>query len=473
MNSTDIFAMRRSGQKAEALAAVREHYPANREDEWYLRAYAWCLYDHVKDLGQRHVSKRISLSELNTAMDAAYREFMGFGRQIRMDSSFTMMTHAALKVHKDWTHFLGFAWWVKTPDFHEDPPQNTDESKSEEFEPIRDRFIRAVASAAVQHRSNAAIKPEWVQWGISLLDSALAEGSNDIWLTYYKSTLAFEEGKHEEALRLISTVVRRQQKATWAWNRLAELLESSCLEDALTCLIHAANVVHEEQEVAKVRVQLARKLKDRNRLEEAAMQVNLALQYRTKGGYSIGGMLREFSESTWYRSQVDANTMRDLPDVTTAAKKILNSLDKSNLTYKTGWIDHHNRTKHVCIVRTDSETVHLVQHEAHPQCVDWEPGLLVDMGFKPKVKSPLDIRLSEATDIPGICVRKTGPYSRVPGKTFGFIKAGGKDIFIPPELATQTGAELLNEASCLAVMAKDMKKNTPSPGKPSNGCILQ
>ena len=46
----EVFALRKADKLAEALKHARDLYDSNAEDEWAVRALAWCLYDEVKRL---------------------------------------------------------------------------------------------------------------------------------------------------------------------------------------------------------------------------------------------------------------------------------------------------------------------------------------------------------------------------------------------------------------------------------------
>ncbi|HBT31935.1 MAG TPA: hypothetical protein DEB15_03415, partial [Pusillimonas sp.] len=79
MSSKEIFALRKQGRIAEALEMARAEYQKDTDDIWFLRAYAWPLYDHVKQLVDAYEAKRLSPTALNERMTPYMREFARMG----------------------------------------------------------------------------------------------------------------------------------------------------------------------------------------------------------------------------------------------------------------------------------------------------------------------------------------------------------------------------------------------------------
>lgn len=64
MDSKEIFALRRAGKSAEALEVARASLLGHENDLWFLRAYAWAIYDHAKKIVEDHEQKRLSDSAM-------------------------------------------------------------------------------------------------------------------------------------------------------------------------------------------------------------------------------------------------------------------------------------------------------------------------------------------------------------------------------------------------------------------------
>ena len=124
VSSKEIFALRKQGRIAEALEMARAEYQKDTDDIWFLRAYAWPLYDHVKQLVDAYEAKRLSPTALNERMTPYMREFARMGNPLRGDSAFSQMIRLAGKASKDWNDFLAFAKWAGINDFAEEDKAN-------------------------------------------------------------------------------------------------------------------------------------------------------------------------------------------------------------------------------------------------------------------------------------------------------------------------------------------------------------
>lgn len=47
-DTREIFSLRKQGQIDAALTMARDYYELNKNDDWAVKAYAWCLYDKIK-----------------------------------------------------------------------------------------------------------------------------------------------------------------------------------------------------------------------------------------------------------------------------------------------------------------------------------------------------------------------------------------------------------------------------------------
>lgn len=67
MSAQEIFALRRQGNCEQALQLARQEFinTANQQDEWFIRAYAWVLYDFANKIAQNYKNNRISSTQLN------------------------------------------------------------------------------------------------------------------------------------------------------------------------------------------------------------------------------------------------------------------------------------------------------------------------------------------------------------------------------------------------------------------------
>lgn len=459
MSANEISALRKP-RPAEALEMARSEYPENAGDIWFLRAYSWVLYDHVKKLVDSYDAKQLSSAALTGKLSPYMREFAKIGGPLRKDSAFSQMLRLAGKVSKDWQQFLGFARWAGVNDFSEDDKAPFVNAQGKTIDSLEKRFTRAICREAAVKAVDPQSNQEIVGWGLTILEQALRKEPNDQWLNYYQSKLHLAQGETNLAIKRLVPVLRRQSRAAWPWALLGEILEATRPEDALCCYAHATQLAREEQEVAKVRIHLAQRLSLLGRFNEAAQQASLALKYREQHGYKVPQELQQLLASGWYQEAVAKNSLQHLPNVDTSTKALLQELDQKILTYTPGVIDHINAEKAFSYVATGANTGCGLLHRKFPQITELAPGTLVEVGRAEPEGPPLDWRLSEASMLPGLCETLSGSLERSEGKDLAFICTTGEKISVPPTLAKEFSLGQRYDVSCLAIRRTNRQGKT-------------
>lgn len=460
MSSKEIFALRKQGLTSDALEMARAEYQENSADVWFLRAYAWCLYDHVKQLVDTYEAKQLSPTGLNSRMTPYMREFARMGNPLRGDTAFSQMIRLAGKASKDWQDFLVFARWVGISDFAEEDQKNFVNEQGKSIDSLKTRFIRAICRETVAKASTNPAEHELISWGQEILAQTLQESPNDQWLNYYQSKLHLINGQLDLAIKFLAPVVRRQSKAAWPWALLGEILENTRPDDAITCFAYATQLAREEQEVAKVRIHLAQRLSLAGRFNEAAKQANLAQQYREQHGFKVPQELQQLLASDWYQQAVGNDSLQPLPKVDAAARALLQELDRQSLVYTRGVIDHINSEKALSYVATGANSGVGLSHRKFPAVEKLLPGTVVEIGRSEPNGPPLDWRISEATELAGLCQTFTGILVRQEGKDFAFIRSTPNDIFVPPMLAKRFEPGQTHNVSCLAIRRTNKQGKT-------------
>ena len=292
------------------------------------------------------------------------------------------------------------------------------------------------------------------------MEQALQDEPNDQWLNYYQSKLHLANGEPDLAIKRLTPVLRRQSRAAWPWALLGEILEIEHPQDVLTCYAHATQLAREEQEVAKVRIHLAQRLALVGRFNEAAHQANLALQYREQHAYKVPQELHQLLASDWYQQALANNSLQPLPKAESSARALLQQLDRQNLTYTRGVIDHINTEKALSYVATGAATGFGLLHNKFPTVADLLPGTVVEIGRAEPDGHPLDWRLSEASELAGLCQTFTGSLIRQEGKDFAFIRSTPEDIFVPPMLTKNFEQGQTHNVSCLAIRRTNKQGKT-------------
>ena len=459
MSSSDIFALRKQGNSRQALEVARREFGDGSSDIWLLRAYAWVLYDHAKQCIEAYETKSLSPTAMSAELSGYMREFANMGNPLRSDTAFSQMIRLAGKASKDWQEFLLFARWAGVNDFSADDraPYTTDDGKT--IDSLEKRFIRAICRETAAKTSDSQADRDLIDWGQSILDQALRSDPNDQWLNYYQSKLHLARGESELAIKRLAPVLQRQSRAAWPWSLLGEIFEGSRMSDAITCYGYATQVAREEQEVGKTRIYLAQILSRASRFEEAAKQAQLALSYREQHGYKVPGSLKQLLDAEWYQQATMASNLKDLPDMRSQAKGLLQELNRQNLTYVKGVIDHINTDKELSYVATSSSDGIAILHRKFPEIAALSPGTMVEVGKQGPETAPADWRRSETTTIPGLCESFSGQLERHEGKNFAFIRTSANDVFVPPDLARKFSPGRQYMVTCFAI------KRTNKQGK--------
>lgn len=451
MGSKDVFALRKSGQAAEALELARAEYPDHSGDLWFLRAYGWVLYDLANKTVVDFESKRIPASALSLQLIPCLREFATIGEALRGDTTFSQMLRLATKVSKDLPEFLRFARWMGVESFSNEDRTPFVNGEGKTIDSLERRYKRAICREVISLAADPDADRQLVQWGLGIIEQALKEQPNDQWLNYYQSKLHLARGETDAAIRRLAPVLRRQPRAAWPWALLGEILEVTRPRNALTCLAHATQLAREEVEVAKTRIRLARHLAAAGRFDEGARQVALALEFRERNGFRIPEDLAQLAAADWYRQAYLSGSLRAIPDQSGAARSLLKELDRVSLTYASGVIDHINDARAFSYVATGPHTGLALKHRQFPNVVSLPPGTLLDVGRAEPDGPPLDWRLSEAAELPQLCEVRVGRLTRPEGKDFAFVEADGERIFVPPVQASAFEPGEPREVRCLAI----------------------
>ena len=451
MGSREIFALRKQGRSDEALEMARTEYPENKGDIWFLRAYAWPIYDRAKVLVEQYEAKQLFGPKLRGKFDSCMNEFADMANPLRGDMVFSHMLRLAGKVAKDWDDFLLFARWAGLDSFSEDDEKPFTAEDGRTIDSLKVRFTRAICRETAIRAGDGQTDPELIEWGQGVLEQALETHPDDQWLNYYQSRLHLVRGEQDPALKRLLPVLRRQSRATWAWALLGELLETTRSDDALTCLIHATQLARKEQEVAKVRIRLATLLARYARFDEAARQAQRALNYRSESGFRVPPALQQLVASDWYKQAEQANTMRDLPKVDTAARKLLREMDRQTLLYTLGVIDNVNPSKGLSHAAIGKDKGFVLYYRDFPEVAKLPLGATVEIGQTGNDGRALDWRRCETDALPDCCEFMTGTLTRREDQAFAFIRSAQGDVFVPPTLAAALMPGESYELTCLAI----------------------
>ncbi|MDO4700586.1 MAG: hypothetical protein Q4A69_07885 [Moraxella sp.] len=454
MSSKEIFALRRQGQSGEALNLARQQYLNFQNDEWFIRAYGWALYDHVKKIVQDYENGQIYAAVLNNQLSPLMQEFSRIGNPLRRDMCFSQFLTLANKVAKDWNEFLYFARWVGVDSFSDDDEQPYTTDNGDRIAPLAERFIRAIARE-VTNKYRQINDNELLTWGKSIIKYALEKYPNDQWLYYYQSKVFLAENDTQSAIKFLIPVIHRQSKSAWIWALLGSILNNNP-EQSLICYIHATQIAREEQELAKIRIILANKLVQLSRYNKAGYQVKKALEYRANNNFRLTDELLNLKNSQWYNQVENENSFKPCDIVKNQAKELIVDLDKDNIYYERYIIDHHNTHKEMTYVVNSLEKGTALFHKKFSDIAKLEIGTAIDIAFsKIGQKRPLSYKVSDEGEIAGFCQVFSGQVLKKSEQNFAFLKSNLDGVFIPPNLCQSFENDTEYKVQCLAIKSKN------------------
>lgn len=453
MGSKEIFALRKQNTN-QALAMARNEYPNNSNDIWFIRAYAWCIFDQVKMIVQNYENNSISGFQLSNQMSSFMQEFASIGISLKGDMCFSQMLNLANKASKDWNEFLYFSHWAGLDCFSDDDKRPYVAENGDKIDSLQSRYLRSIVREISIHQNN--ITPEILQWGDNVIKMALDLNPNDQWIYYYQSRMHLNSGNFDLAIKSLMPVIHRQKNAYWVWGLLASILENTQPDNALICYIYATQLSKSEQELAKLRITLAEKLAQNHRFSEASFQVKKALEYRQSHNFRIPDELQVLQNTQWYQQSLQENTIKKSDDVKELAQEILMSLDSDNIIIQKGILDHHNTNKKLAYIITDSDNGFAMFYDKFPDIEKLPIGNIIELNYsKFNTKKPLSFKVSSHQEIKDFCQLFTGELTKITDKNFAFIKSGNDSIFVPPNFAEGYQADTIYKVQCKAIKGKN------------------
>jgi tetratricopeptide (TPR) repeat protein len=451
MGAKEVRDLRKQGRSREALELARAEIEHYREDVWFLRAYAWALYDMVKKPIEDFEENQLSPTSMASRITPFMKEFSQIGGPLRKDIAFSQMLRVAGKASKAWPDFLHFARWAGVDDFDPEAAQPYVTPEGKQIDSLQAQFTRAVSRQTAALAESPQANQELLAWGTDISEKALSAAPNDQWLNYYRSRLHLALGEEEEAIRRLAPVLQRQPRAAWPWAQLGRILEGKRPQDALTCYAYATQIARDEQEVAKVRIRLAHLLARADRFEEAAEQTSRVLKFREAHGFKAPQDLSQLAASNWFRRAVENQSAQPIPDASKAALALLSELGKRSLVYTKGVVDHINAEKGLSYVATGAQTGVILSYRRFPEAAALRLYTLVEVGRAEPDGPPLDWRPVQSGSLPGLFEEIHGRLERRPGQSFAFIKGAARDVFVPPSLNAGIELGCTGDVFCWAI----------------------
>lgn len=453
MGSKEIFALRKQDTN-QALAMARNKFQNNNNDIWFIRAYAWCIFDQVKLIVQNYENTHLSGFQLSNQISPFMREFANIGFPLKGDMCFSQMLNLANKVSRGWNEFLSFAYWAGLDCFSDDDKKPYTTENGNTIDSLQLRYLRSIIREISIHQDN--LTSEMLQWGENVVKMALDLNPNDQWIYYYQSRIYLNGGNFDLAIKSLMPVIHRQKNAYWVWGLLASILENTQTDNSLICYIYATQLSKSEQELAKLRITLAKKLANYGRYEESSFQIQKALEYRQNNHFQIPEDLLQLQNSNWYQEIISNNKTKKCQDVKEQAQSLLFLLDKENISIQYGVIEHHNKEKKIAYIVAGVDDGLVISYKKYPDIRKLPVGTIMEISFsKFNPKNPLSIKVSDKKEIQGLCQLFTGELNKISDKNFAFIKSGNESVFVAPYFAESYQSDMTYKVQCKAIKGKN------------------
>jgi len=458
----EIKKLRKSGQINEAYRRGYELLEENPKDQYLAGAIGWVIYDKVKNLVEeakqnRNSDKSVDLSQLQKLL----REYAKL-QLTRPDLLFSLLLSQTIRFPEKLEFLPKFVKWAGVDSFRTEDFQAQTGNDGKKFDSLVEKTAREVGKLTRDLNSNSENDieaRELQEFAISLIDIAISktEVQQIEWLYYNKALLLNQLGKSEEAQKFLIPVVQEKRDQYWAWHALANVVENSDSQLALSLCCKSYLTCKDLKFAVRVFEDITRLALQQNNLQLARWATDQAFTIRNDKSWRITQSLRDFLESNWYsQAGVLLNPEESLKTIAEDAEKVT----WGNLPrYQANYLGTFNTKKGKTMVKFGLLWKGLSQEIANPV-----RGLLdnIKLDFGEPVTVAVDERDDRATvvfvekrisgSLFDSMAHKTGKL-RLTSRGFGFVD----DVFVPPEIASQL--EDQEVVSVVTVKKFDKKKN--------------
>lgn len=483
----DVTELRKQGQLVEAFGLATELLAVEPDNVWTKRAMGWVRYERLKALAKSKASDEFmqewrALSALvaanpadeailtNQAIWQAISHLFTVGETGQVHEVLDMVfasvqqwssgkpsdLHSALlrsvlKAGKTWSGLLSFlTWWglsnLRSEDYL---PGLTNDGKK--MMSLAEQAYIAYAKQVLNSLDQAVIRAL-----IADLETLHEQHPEYQYPPYYQAKLLVATGSKEEAMTALLPFARRKQGEFWLWDLLAELYNDEP-EKAIACLCRAVSCRTEEKFLVKARINLARKLNEAGKLNEALTELTKSIKARQSEGWSVAENLTADVEKLTGKGAI---ILADNKSFYRLYRPLTDELLYADVPEQIGVVTHLNTDKkvaHFMVSRTVS-----AHFKYESTIAKIKPGDFVTARLEQRQGNdgaywvPLSLKPTEQAPSTDIVKSFSGVLSRPDGKAFGFVD----DIFISPALvANATNGSALTG---VAVWSYDKQKNRNS-----------
>lgn len=281
-------ALSKENRHEEAASLYRKIWMSGFADRDIQTSLSWELYKTSKELMARdNVNPNVIKRNLNDHLK------LDVEKPSLLHSCFLQL--AAKLAGQDQLNMMAFSrQW------------NLDYLRPEDFERYRDnngKYYPSLAEKVIQQASKKATisnSPEYMNYIMPYVDSAIEKYPDNIWLKLNKSKLLLALNKHDDALTFGLEVVKSKVNDYWAWDLLGDICASTDLSNALSCYCKALLCPTDDKFTGKVRLKVAQYLVGISEFARAKYEVEKVLSLREKDYQQLPEDVLRIISQAWY-----------------------------------------------------------------------------------------------------------------------------------------------------------------------------
>lgn len=298
----EITRMRKEGRTGEAYTKGYEFLSSNPDDESIKGALGWVLYEMVKELVKESKNRPSSIKESSKALRNILKDYAKL-RLSRPDLLFSRLLSQVLQFPDELSFLPKFMIWAGTDSFRLEDFHEQSASDGKKYESLVEKTARTVGKIS----RNITVQEfpdiqEIQRFSIRLIDLAIEKASlqKPEWLQYHKALLLHNLGDSQSAQDTLLPFVRRKRTEYWAWEALADIVESDDPNKAIALYVKACLSCKDETFGVKVFEKLGYLAAQQNEISLSKWAANRAFQVRNKKDWSISPPLSNLLEEAWY-----------------------------------------------------------------------------------------------------------------------------------------------------------------------------
>lgn len=454
-----IYTLRKAGNITEARKLAIEALAESPDSEDVQRVYGWVLFDILKEELARYNSKRILKGRLVNTLQDCTSEYRKLKLVKKPDSLHSMILIKVTQGAKEteWIGFLDFVRWWNLKYLRSDDVNDYITIEGDKIPSLKKRVLYRIGHCMTN--TFGRVSRDLSDYASEHIQKAIELYPNEVWFKAYYAKYQIFSGRPEEGLALYRSILRENPNLNWLWAWYADALPNEDKNNKVVCYYKAILLTQKLLSVVNIRIKLAQILHDLNRDSEAAFQVEAARKSYLDNNYAISPKVQELLNTNWFKGASAAGKYTSPPDMERAAMELL-AIMESELVFRTGVIDHHNKEKGLAHALFEKDEGLILRYSRFPSVVQMPIGLVVTVGVEKQTGAPYKIQKSDKSSIEGLLETKTGQFEYVYGRPFGFVNtSSGESIFVHEEVLKNVDIFDGDTVTCNALMSYIKKKN--------------